>query len=80
MLCGLDWLVAECCKRGLRLLLVLTNYWPDYGGMQQYVRYAAFVLMLIKSIRHRTMYGIIIYPFISLNVTVSWAQLSLLNL
>ena len=39
--CGLDWLVAECFKRRLRLLLVLTNYWLDYGGMQQYVRYAA---------------------------------------
>ena len=35
---GLDWLLAQCTARGLRLLLVLTNYWPDFGGMQQYVR------------------------------------------
>lgn len=37
-LCGLDWLVAECARRGLRLLLALTNYWADYGGIPQYVR------------------------------------------
>ena len=37
---ALDWVLAEAAKRGLRLLLALINYWPDYGGMQQYVRWA----------------------------------------
>lgn len=37
---GLDWLVTEAAARGLRLLLVLTNYWKDYGGMRQYVAWA----------------------------------------
>ncbi|KAG2425378.1 hypothetical protein HXX76_013792 [Chlamydomonas incerta] len=36
---GLDWLIEEAGRRGLRLLLVLTNYWPDYGGMPAYVRW-----------------------------------------
>jgi mannan endo-1,4-beta-mannosidase len=38
---GLDWLLAQAAARGLRLLLVLTNYWKDYGGMRQYVAWAA---------------------------------------
>lgn len=37
---SLDWLLAEAAARGLRLLLVLTNYWKDYGGMRQYVEWA----------------------------------------
>ncbi|KAL6752458.1 glycoside hydrolase superfamily [Haematococcus lacustris] len=37
---ALDWVLAECQKRGIRLLLGLTNYWHDYGGLQQYVRWA----------------------------------------
>lgn len=37
---SLDWLLAEAAGRGLRLLLVLTNYWRDYGGMAQYVTWA----------------------------------------
>lgn len=41
MLEGLDWLLVECSRRGLRLLLSLTNFWGDYGGMPQYVRCAA---------------------------------------
>lgn len=36
---ALDWVVQQCKTRGLRLLLVCTNYWPEYGGLQQYVRY-----------------------------------------
>ena len=39
VLAGLDWVIAQCGGRGLRLLLVLTNYWPQYGGLQQYVRW-----------------------------------------
>lgn len=37
---SLDWLLAEAAARGLRLLLVFTNYWRDYGGMAQYVAWA----------------------------------------
>lgn len=37
---SLDWLLVEAASRGLRLLLVLTNYWRDYGGMMQYVAWA----------------------------------------
>lgn len=36
---ALDWVVAEAGRRGLKLLLNLTNYLPDYGGMLQYVRW-----------------------------------------
>ena len=38
-LCGLDCLIAGASSRGLRLILVLTNYWPEYGGMQAYLRW-----------------------------------------
>ncbi|PRW56628.1 Mannan endo-1,4-beta-mannosidase 1 [Chlorella sorokiniana] len=37
---ALDWVIAEAGWRGLRLLLNLTNYWKDYGGMRQYVQWA----------------------------------------
>ncbi|MEW5312298.1 MAG: hypothetical protein WDW38_003942 [Sanguina aurantia] len=37
---GLDWLLAQCAARQLRLLLTLVNYWPDYGGMGVYVRWS----------------------------------------
>ncbi|PNH11553.1 Mannan endo-1,4-beta-mannosidase 8, partial [Tetrabaena socialis] len=36
---GLDWLLVEAGRRGIRLLLALTNFWPDYGGMAAYVRW-----------------------------------------
>lgn len=39
-LCGLDYLIAGASRRGLRLILVLTNYWPEYGGMQAYLRWS----------------------------------------
>ena len=29
---GLDRVIAEAGRRGLRLLFNLTNFWPDYGG------------------------------------------------
>ena len=38
---ALDWVLVEAARRRLRLLLGLTNYWPDYGGMRQYVAWAA---------------------------------------
>ena len=34
---ALDRLIVEAARRNIRLLLVLTNYWTDYGGMKQYV-------------------------------------------
>eukprot|EP00887_Chlorella_sp_A99_P006108 scaffold22.g6108.t1 len=37
---ALDWVVAEAGRRGLRLKLVLTNYWEDYGGMRCYVEWS----------------------------------------
>eukprot|EP00965_Chrysotila_dentata_P244845 6206204-Pleurochrysis_carterae.AAC.2 len=37
---ALDFVVAEAKARGLRLLLPLVNYWTDYGGIQQYLRWA----------------------------------------
>ena len=33
---GLDRLLRKCEKRGIRLLLTLTNFWEDYGGVKQY--------------------------------------------
>ena len=42
MLDGLTWLLDECQKRGLQLMLCLTNGNPDdYGGMWQYGRCVA---------------------------------------
>lgn len=39
---SLDFVIHEAAVRGIKLLLVLTNYWSDYGGMQQYVRQCHF--------------------------------------
>jgi len=39
-LVGLDTAVAEAKKRGIRLILVLTNYWADYGGLPRYAQWA----------------------------------------
>ena len=39
-LVGLDTTVAEAKKRGIRLILTLTNYWKDYGGLPQYATWA----------------------------------------
>lgn len=33
----LDYTVSEAKKRGIRVVIVLTNNWGDFGGMQQYV-------------------------------------------
>lgn len=35
---GLDWVVAEAGRLGIKLIMSLTNYWNDYGGMPQYAR------------------------------------------
>lgn len=39
-LIGLDHVLAESARQGVQLLLVLTNYWDDYGGVAQYVAWA----------------------------------------
>lgn len=39
-LLGLDRAVAEAKARGLRLILMLTNNWSDYGGLDAYARWA----------------------------------------
>ena len=37
---ALDKIIAYCAELKLKLLLVLTNFWPDYGGMKQYVTWS----------------------------------------
>ena len=36
---ALDYVVAEAGRRGIYLLLALTNYWSDYGGVESYVKW-----------------------------------------
>jgi mannan endo-1,4-beta-mannosidase len=38
---GLDYVIAEAGRRGLRLILPLVNNWGDYGGMDQYVQWSS---------------------------------------
>ena len=35
----LNYTVAGAKKRGIRVVVVLTNYWPDFGGMPQYAKW-----------------------------------------
>ncbi|KAA6412341.1 MAG: mannan endo-1 [Trebouxia sp. A1-2] len=37
---GLDFVLAEAARRGLKVLLALTNYWTPFGGMTQYVKWS----------------------------------------
>lgn len=37
---GLDRVLAECARRDLRVVMVLTNFWEWSGGMAQYVSWA----------------------------------------
>jgi mannan endo-1,4-beta-mannosidase len=37
----LDAAVRACSDRGIKLILTLANNWPDYGGMDQYLRWLA---------------------------------------
>lgn len=37
---GLDYVLSQAQAYGIKLILTLTNYYPDYGGMQQYVSWA----------------------------------------
>lgn len=36
VLVGLDFVLHEASKRGIRAVLVLANYWAMYGGIDQY--------------------------------------------
>ena len=33
---GMDWVIEQASQRGIRLVLVLANYWAMYGGIDQY--------------------------------------------
>ena len=33
---GLDYVVAQAALHGIRLILTLTNYWPDYGRAHKF--------------------------------------------
>ena len=37
---ALDRLLTTCREKNLRVILTLTNYWPDYGGIDRYVEWA----------------------------------------
>ncbi|KHN12618.1 Mannan endo-1,4-beta-mannosidase 4, partial [Glycine soja] len=37
---GLDFIISEAGKNGIRLILSLVNNWNDYGGKSQYVQWA----------------------------------------
>lgn len=37
---SLDKVVATCKSLNMKLMLVLTNFWPEYGGMAQYVKWS----------------------------------------
>jgi mannan endo-1,4-beta-mannosidase len=39
----LDRVIAEAGKRGLRLIITLSNRWKDYGGIPMYLRWAGHV-------------------------------------
>ncbi|HDU5044751.1 TPA: cellulase family glycosylhydrolase [Klebsiella aerogenes] len=36
----LDYTISQAKKKGIRIVLVLTNNWKDFGGMGQYVKWA----------------------------------------
>ncbi len=36
VLVGLDFVINEASKRGIRVVLVFSNYWAMYGGIDQY--------------------------------------------
>jgi mannan endo-1,4-beta-mannosidase len=40
MLRGLDWLLAEMGRRGMRAVVCLGNFWPWSGGMSQYLEWS----------------------------------------
>ena len=36
---GLDHVIAQAERHGLKLILTLVNYWPEYGGVDQYLQW-----------------------------------------
>ena len=36
----LDYTIYRAGKLGIRLILPLVNYWPEFGGMEQYIRWS----------------------------------------
>ena len=38
---ALDYVIAEAGKKGIHVLLALTNFWGDYGGMETYVKWCS---------------------------------------
>ena len=38
--CALDHVIVMCAKLNLKILFNLTNFWPEYGGMKQYVAWS----------------------------------------
>lgn len=38
----LDWVIASASKHDLRLIVVLSNRWKDYGGIPMYLRWAGY--------------------------------------
>ena len=36
---GMDYVMAQACQHGLRVVLTLTNYLTAYGGMQTWVQW-----------------------------------------
>ena len=37
---GLDWVVQQVGSRGMRIILVFTDYWEHHGGVSQYLEWA----------------------------------------
>ncbi len=37
---SMDYVVSEAGKRGIKLIITLVNNWDDFGGMNQYVKWA----------------------------------------
>src|SRR5262249_39705635 len=38
---ALDYVLYKADLAGIRILVTLVNYWPEYGGMPQYLRWCA---------------------------------------
>ena len=55
---GLDWLVAEVPKHGVRLLLTLTNGGIGYGGMLQYTQWANLSTVQVRATAQKPGTGI----------------------
>lgn len=53
-LCGLDFVLYEAARCGVRLVLSLTNQWEEYGGLAQYSRYMGkFAALRIVMMYHQ---------------------------